>query len=491
MKKYNGEKAVISLTSWKARIDTVHKTIENLLSMCPGFHVCLTLSLEEFPNGVFSLPSSLTDLEKANKFEIIWVKKNYKAFKKVLFAIMKYPQVPVISADDDCIYTENYAEKLYQAWDCAERVKQIWCYQVDRGSWPCQFPCGQATLYPPCCFYSYGVGLLSQAIVDCGQDDLYYGALAYRLGIPFAEVSTRRPFKFHDTQGAIGATLAQLVAARDLCFKEIDRQLTYMRQSEAYKADAEQKCRDVFGSKTACIVSLTSHTKERLANLPYFLYNSVLKHNFHFVNVVLTLYKDDVQYIPDPLNELIRCGAIELIVADENLGPHLKYFYVMQKYRDLPIITIDDDTVYPKYMIPLYLMEHIKHPKEVLCRSCREITFSDGKVDPFSVWLNCPTQDGPTHRLHAEGYCGVLYPPDALHINNSLIPEIQSIFRADDIYLSVLEIRNGVKVLFLRPYGHQLDVSTKGEHALSTMEDCMEKSNEYVKMFEKELNEAV
>lgn len=232
MKKYNGEKGVISLTSWKARIDTVHKTIENLLTMCPGFHVCLTLSLEEFPNGVFSLPRSLTDMEKANKFEIIWVKKNYKAFKKVLFAIMKYPQVPVISADDDCIYTENYAEKLYQSWVNCEKLHQIHGYEVDRGSWPCRFPCGQTTLYPPCCFSGWGINLLTDEIIATGQDDIYYGVLAFRLGIPFVDVSKRRVFQFHDTNGAIGATPQQLVTAREVCFREIDRQLEEFKKNE-------------------------------------------------------------------------------------------------------------------------------------------------------------------------------------------------------------------------------------------------------------------
>ena len=48
-KKYNGEKAIISLTSWKARIGTVAKTIFSLVKQCPGFHIVLVLSEEEFP----------------------------------------------------------------------------------------------------------------------------------------------------------------------------------------------------------------------------------------------------------------------------------------------------------------------------------------------------------------------------------------------------------------------------------------------------------
>jgi hypothetical protein len=45
-KKYNGEKAIISLTSWRARINTVAKTIYSLIKQCPGFHIVLVLSEE-------------------------------------------------------------------------------------------------------------------------------------------------------------------------------------------------------------------------------------------------------------------------------------------------------------------------------------------------------------------------------------------------------------------------------------------------------------
>ncbi len=48
-KQYKGEKAVISLTSWKKRIHSVSRTIFSILSKCPGFHIVLVLSSEEFP----------------------------------------------------------------------------------------------------------------------------------------------------------------------------------------------------------------------------------------------------------------------------------------------------------------------------------------------------------------------------------------------------------------------------------------------------------
>lgn len=116
MKQYNNEKAIISLTSWKARINTVAKTIYSLLQQCPNFHIVLVLSEEEFPKKEMELPDNLMSFVKNDLIEILWVYKNYKAFKKIIFTMDKYRNVPVISADDDCIYTCNYAEELYNKW---------------------------------------------------------------------------------------------------------------------------------------------------------------------------------------------------------------------------------------------------------------------------------------------------------------------------------------------------------------------------------------
>ena len=115
-KKYNSEKAIISLTSWRARINTVSKTLFSLVKQCPGFHIVLVLSEEEFPKMMDELPENLKVFAENELIEILWVYKNYKAFKKVLFTMDKYRDVPVISADDDCIYTCNYAQILYDEW---------------------------------------------------------------------------------------------------------------------------------------------------------------------------------------------------------------------------------------------------------------------------------------------------------------------------------------------------------------------------------------
>lgn len=236
-----------------------------------------------------------------------------------------------------------------------------------------------------------------------------------------------------------------------------------------------------------CIVSLTSHTKSRLEQLPKFLFNSLLKYNKTNFKVVLTLYKDDIQYITKDLQALIDNNLIELIVAEENLKSHLKYFYVMQKYKDLPIITIDDDIVYPVKMFDYMLEEHRKNPNVVLCRSCQQFTYTNNEINNTKQWLWNPTND-IAHINHAEGYAGILYPPNCLNISNNLIPEIYDTIMSDDIYLSILEIRNRVKVYYLPKMRHEFVLSTKGEDSISLHPNIIAINDSYVKKFKDVFN---
>ena len=178
MKIYNGEKAIISLTSWKARINTVGKTLYSLLKMCPGFHIVLVLSEEEFPKKEEELPEELMLFVDNDLIEILWVYKNYKAFKKVLFTMDKYRDVPVISADDDCIYIINYAQELYDIW--LNNKDSFITYRITKQKYDCIETWGFATLHPPFAYGEYGLFYIDYLKIKDNkhsQDDNYYTVL--------------------------------------------------------------------------------------------------------------------------------------------------------------------------------------------------------------------------------------------------------------------------------------------------------------------------
>lgn len=192
-------RACIALTSWKKRINTVGLTIYNLFETCgPDYHIVLTLAEEEFPKKEQELPRDLVLMNKAGMFEILWVKKNYRAFKKWLFCAKRYQRVPIISADDDCIYTCNYAEELYRAW----KVNKTRIYTFNSHKYT-GFQHGPTTLYPPNCFQENGIAKLTDVILATNHDDVYYGVLARRYNIQIYNIDDRIRYVFHDCTDAL------------------------------------------------------------------------------------------------------------------------------------------------------------------------------------------------------------------------------------------------------------------------------------------------
>ena len=169
-------KAVVALTSWKKRINTVGLTIFNLKCVCGrDFHIVLTLAEEEFPGKESELPEDLMLMNKAEVFEILWCKRNSRAFKKILYAMQKYRTIPIISADDDSIYRFNYANELYRQWLRHKNARICyWCSDI-LGNGSAINTSGYATLHPPF-FYGECLHLLTNKVVSMNEDDLFYAA---------------------------------------------------------------------------------------------------------------------------------------------------------------------------------------------------------------------------------------------------------------------------------------------------------------------------
>lgn len=234
------------------------------------------------------------------------------------------------------------------------------------------------------------------------------------------------------------------------------------------------------------IVSMTSYG-QRFSYVPKVIF-SILNQTYKSIHIVLTVFKDDVKDIPQELQILINENVIELLVGDKNLRCHLKYFYCMKKYRNTPIITIDDDMIYyPNTIEDLY--KAYKKYNCVCGRCCREMTFTNGKINEFKKWIWHSLNPKPSRRLHALGFSGVIYPPNALKISDDLITEINECLTADDIYLNVLEIRNNVLVKTLQTERKQINmIESKGVNALSDRQDNIKITNQYIKRFEKDFN---
>lgn len=196
------------------------------------------------------------------------------------------------------------------------------------------------------------------------------------------------------------------------------------------------------------IVSLTTHDIRLTNGTAEKVIKNILDGTFKDIRVVLTLFKDDIDKIPASLKTLIDKNAIELIVADENLRPHLKYFYAMQKYRDLPVITIDDDILYPDNFVEEVYKNWLLHKDCIIGRRCYRIISVNGQLARYFYWMRpgiVKTLE-PTQALFATGVGGILYPPNCLELSEKDIPEIKETLIDDDFYLKAKEIKKGIKI---------------------------------------------
>ena len=233
MKQYNNEKAIISLTSWKGRINQVGKVIYSIFKQCPGFHIVLVLSKAEFPLQEKELPQDLLVLLNHNIFELLWVEENYKSLKKVLYTMDKYREVPVISADDDCLYTCNYAEILYNAWH-KTHSNVVTLQPAKAWKHTCQ-QYGECTLHAPYCYGPHGLIALNRCanefLIEDGNDDHFLSALREVLHIYGYNILKIRNTSIHtwynnkSTIGVYGRCAENGLSAYDRCEAIIRKEL--------------------------------------------------------------------------------------------------------------------------------------------------------------------------------------------------------------------------------------------------------------------------
>jgi hypothetical protein len=97
---------IVSLTTWKGRINdrSFHKVLYRLLSQKTKYNykVVLVLSEEEFGKN-YKLPDALSIMQECERFEILWTYANTKALKKLDPTMEKYPDIPIITTDDDIL----------------------------------------------------------------------------------------------------------------------------------------------------------------------------------------------------------------------------------------------------------------------------------------------------------------------------------------------------------------------------------------------------
>lgn len=101
---------IVSFTSYPARIKTVSKVLDSIISqtIVPD-EILLFLSSDQF-SGYGSLPD-FSFYEKFG-FEVCWQEEDLKSHKKYYYVMQRYPDDIIITVDDDICYSNTMIEEL-------------------------------------------------------------------------------------------------------------------------------------------------------------------------------------------------------------------------------------------------------------------------------------------------------------------------------------------------------------------------------------------
>lgn len=191
------------------------------------------------------------------------------------------------------------------------------------------------------------------------------------------------------------------------------------------------------------VVSLTSYGK-RLETV-YISIKSIMYQTKKADAIVLYL-DEDTGNVPIKYEEELVKAGLTIRRNVKNLGPHTKYYYAMQEFKNDNIITIDDDVIYDDKLIEDLYLKHVEFPDTIICRRGHRMTISNGQLDSYDNWEYEAKSIYPSNDMCATGVGGVLYPCGMYRnacLNEKVI--IDNALSADDLWLKIIELLNGVK----------------------------------------------
>jgi hypothetical protein len=164
-----------------------------------------------------------------------------------------------------------------------------------------------------------------------------------------------------------------------------------------------------------------------------------------------------ISKIPAALSSLCKRTALSsmnpklLIKYVDNYGPHRKYFFSFLEQNDI-IITVDDDTIYPKDFITTMVSAINQHDCVVAMRG-REITLANLALDCYNKWNKENLSKHPSLKSVGTGKDGIAYKVNYLH---KAVFDIETALtiapKADDLWLKAHTLLEGVPTFIINKH---------------------------------------
>lgn len=495
---------IISLTSYPARIYGVYDVLSSLLNQSVDkneYHIVFTLAEPEFPNKEKDLPENLVNLINDNDIEMIWYPRNIRSHKKLIPALKKYPDNPILIIDDDVVRKDGWLEMFIN--DHKKYPNDIiggsFAYYFDkdfkwkrfigkkrkqvntandvpgillRNARPANGLGG--VLYPPHTFTDprfFDEDLMMK--ISPTSDESWQ----YCFNVIEKRIMRQSSIVFDPSES--------FIAGSQQIPTSLHKVNNYEKITESLHKEFPEYKETLTKEMKKVVVSMTSYTKRMESGATFKALSSIMEQTMKPYRIVLVLHTDDIPNITKDIKKLIDNGDVELIEAEEDLRPHNKYFYAMRKYRYYPVILVDDDVVYAKDTVESLWKGYMDNPNCVSARRVHKIkrTYT-GSIAKYSQWHKAYTAEtDPSSELFVTNVGGAIYPPDVFRLSDENVEEIKKYITADDVYLYLLENRFGIKVVYIPPKENDIPINDD-----KTIENALWKINnngmndEYLKL---------
>lgn len=193
------------------------------------------------------------------------------------------------------------------------------------------------------------------------------------------------------------------------------------------------------------VVSLTTYGK-RIRTV-YLAIESIARGRVLPSRIILWI--DDKSVFANPSAAIRRLTQRGLEVKlCENYGPHKKYYPYLESLQKIetPLVTADDDILYPRYWLER-LVEAFQHcPDVVNCFRARVMKLNQAGILEYKSW-KLADSTRPSFRHCAGNGAGAIYPlpvQQALKLEGTAF--LSCCPKADDLWLHVQALRAGFRV---------------------------------------------
>ena len=199
------------------------------------------------------------------------------------------------------------------------------------------------------------------------------------------------------------------------------------------------------------IVSLTTNKDDLISLLLDRLIKSLLNQTLLPFKILLSINKDDITYISDYLELLIKKNIVEVIFVNEDLMCFNKYYYIPNEYKKYIILVFDNYITLEKNSIENLFKSYLSYPDCISARRVFRMNFDENYVlESFNFWTkDYKIEKKPKFYLFAIHGEGTLFPPNKLNLTYDFIYYFKKAIKGYDFILKYYELNKNLKTVYV------------------------------------------